>query len=92
MRCPQRQAALTQNDATGNVTGTYSTSMAPFTGGSVSVDASAQDILSGTFWQFSMSDANPTHAVAAGALDLQGGFTGVVTLLNNTSYALSMSH
>ncbi len=86
-------ASLTQDDATGNVTGTYTvTNVAGLTNGNISVAAADQDILSGTVWQFTMLDANGAKFIANGTLDLKGGFAGVVLGPSSTHFQLTITH
>lgn len=90
----QITATLSQNDATGNVTGSYQiTGLADFSSGTVSV-VPPSDILSGTVWQFTMQDANGTTFVTYGALDLQGGFIGhtFARTAAGQAYLLTMKH
>jgi hypothetical protein len=88
---------LTQNDATGNVTGTYQVAnMAGFSNGSVSV-IPPSDILSGLALQFSMADANGSNFVTNGTLGMDKSFAGVLAgkanaVTHNNVYALTMSH
>jgi hypothetical protein len=85
-------AVLNQNDATGNVTGTYQvTNLAGISSGSVAVNQPT-DILSGLLWQFTMSDANASKFVASGALSLDRKFAGHLCDAANNCYALAASH
>lgn len=85
-------ASLTQNDSTGNVAGTYQVSgVAGFSSGSVAV-VPPFDLLSGNFWQFTVSDISGNKATVCGGctpgpngvgtsgLDLKGNFTGLVSV------------
>jgi hypothetical protein len=90
---------LTQNDATGNVTGTYAVpNLAPFSTGTVSVKPPS-DILSGTIFQFTLADATGRTFVANGGLDLQRGFHGAAIDASQNGdpfagsyYAVAISH
>jgi hypothetical protein len=85
-------AVLSQNDATGNVTGTYQvTSLAGISSGTVAV-APPFDILSGLLWQFTLSDGNGDKFVAFGALSLDRKFSGHLCDSGNKCYSLSASH
>jgi hypothetical protein len=67
-------ATLTQDDATGNVSGTYAISGLPnISSGSIATKSS--DVLSGASWQDSMTDQNTNTYVIAG-----GPFNGSVGL------------
>jgi hypothetical protein len=84
-------ASLTQNDSTGNVTGTYQVTGLPgLTTGTVSVNPPS-DILSGLVWQFSMSDNSGTKGVANGNLNENGRFDGNA-ISGSAAFILSMSH
>lgn len=86
-------ATLTEDDATGNVSGAYSVSqgLAGWQGGTIAVALADQDILSGFVWQFTLTDASNTKYVAHGLLDLNGGFSGVVAGGGN-HFNLHMAH
>jgi hypothetical protein len=95
-------AVLSQNDASGNVTGSYQTTgLSAFSSGTIAV-VPPFDILSGNFWQFTMTDNNGTKFVVCGGctpggtgLDLQGHFVGVIPAnfpSQTTSYWLVASH
>lgn len=85
---------LTQNDATGDVTGTYTTAASPFSGGNVVVlSGSPVGFLSGLSWQFDMSDNAKFTGVCFGSLGMDRSFKGLVTdVQTSTYYALTMSH
>jgi len=98
-------ATLSQNDVTGNVTGSYQSSGAVLgiSSGTIAVNPADQDILSGTVWQFTATDTNGKYIVSGGAspsipagLDLHGGYTGLVVGPNSTNTGvygwLSISH
>lgn len=83
-------ATLTQDDSTGNVTGSYTISgLSPFSAGTVSVDAADQDILSGTVWQFTMKDPS-AKVIVNGTLNGRA-FSGLM-LANSNYYNLNMTH
>jgi hypothetical protein len=85
--------SLTQNDSTGNVTGTYQTALAPFTNGSVAINPPT-DILSGLVMQFSMTDANGQKAIVNGTLGMDRTFKAQVLTFgqNGGRFSLSISH
>lgn len=87
---------LTQDDATGNVTGTYSvTGLSQFSNGTVAV-VPPSDILSGLVWQFTMTDANKNKFVANGTLALDRSFSGNTFLepagAGTPTFKLAMTH
>jgi len=85
-------AVLVQNDATGNVTGTYAvTNQSGFTTGTITVDSSNGDVLSGTVWQFSLTDANGTKYTCYGTLGLDKTFSGVAHYHGST-WVVALSH
>jgi hypothetical protein len=101
-------AALTQDDATGSVTGSYQVSGAVgFSSGTVHVRQGI-DVLSGLFWEFEINDASGSAAIVCGGctsgadgaglsgLDLNGHFAGLLSVepINQTSahYWLVASH
>jgi hypothetical protein len=86
--------SLTQNDSTGNVSGTYQVAnLAPFTSGSVAINPPS-DILSGTVLQFSMIDANGHKSTANGTLGADRSFSGLVIAFGTSGgyFSLTMSH
>lgn len=94
-------ATLTQDDATGNVSGTYAISGLPnISNGNVATKSS--DVLSGTLWQDSMTDQNGnTYAIAPGqgvGLGLDRTFHGSIFEQSDAhssslaTYSVSMSH
>jgi hypothetical protein len=87
-------AALSQNDATGNVTGTYQAAgIQGLPAGTVAV-IPPSDILSGLYWQFTMTDNGGTRvSIVNGKLDMKGGFSGLLLLLpSQVTFTLVMSH
>lgn len=98
-------ANLSQNDVTGNVTGTYQVSGAVgFSSGTVSVRPGI-DILSGLLWEFYLTDVSGSTATVCGGctkapdgsglsgLDLHGNFAGVLATQNqSTTYWVVASH
>lgn len=91
-------ADLVEDDATGNVSGSYSVSdgLAGWQGGTIAVTPADQDILSGFVWQFTLTDASGNKYIANGMLDLNNNFAGVVTAVHGpdagTHFNLHMSH
>lgn len=101
-------ASLTQDDVSGNVTGTFQVTSVPgFSQGTVAVTPPF-DILSGRFWQFSLTDNSGSIATVCGGctpgangtgtsgLDLNRNFTGLVSVhpVSPTSnyYWITVSH
>jgi hypothetical protein len=90
-------ATLTQNDATGAVSGTYTiTGLPDISSGTVATGTS--DVLSGASWQDSFTDNNGNKFVIAGGplngtsgLGLDRSFNGLFLGLGAT-YTVSMSH
>lgn len=85
--------ALTQNDSTGDVTGTYSvTNLAPFTTGNVAVMPG--DILSGLVFQFTMTDNSASRKfISCCKLALDRSYSAVVTdTVSGSTYQLSITH
>lgn len=85
-------AALSQDDVTGNVTGTYQvTGVTGFSVGTIAVQPPS-DFLSGLTWQFTVSDNSGSKATVCGGctpgangtglsgLDLQRNFAGLVAV------------
>lgn len=77
-------ASLSQNDATGNVTGNYQAAAGTvLSSGTISV-IPPSDILSGTLWNFTMTDNNGTKFIACGGcaantgLDLKGSLVALI--------------
>jgi len=87
-------AALSENDSTVTVTGTYViTSLNGLSSGSVTTVQSDQDKLSGFTLQFTMSDISGSTLIASGTLGSDRTFTAVVKNVNgNADYLLKMSH
>jgi hypothetical protein len=88
-------ATLSQDDATGNVTGQFTiTGVAGLSAGTVAVLASDQDLLSGTVWQFTMSDASGLAIIVNGTLDMKNGFSGVALIhaAGSPRFILTMTH
>lgn len=87
-------AVLTQDDSTGDVTGSYSvTNLAGFSSGNVAVVPTDEDVLSGLTWQFTMSDANGGKFIVNGQLGYDRTFKGLVFDKTSGNYfELLMSH
>jgi hypothetical protein len=90
-------ASLTQDDSTGNVTGTYNVAaLVGLQTGTVAVNTPDQDILSGRTWQFTMTESGGGKFIVNGHLDLAGGFSGLVLGVSGVDsgnhYNLVMSH
>jgi hypothetical protein len=88
-------AALSQDDATGNVTGSYTLNgIAGLSAGTVAVLPADQDILSGLVWQFTMTDNGGSATIVNGALDMKNGFSGVAVIRvpGNPRFIVTMTH
>jgi hypothetical protein len=93
-------ASLTQNDSTGAVSGTYTTTGLPnLTSGTLSTGTS--DLLSGASWQDTVKDNNSIVYVIAGGpfngspgLGLDRSFNGLIvgTTGSNATYSVTMTH
>lgn len=88
-------AALSQDDVTGNVTGQFTVSgITGLSGGTVAVLPADQDLLSGTLWQFTMTDNGGSAIIVNGTLDQKNGFSGtaVIRVPGNPRFLVTMSH
>lgn len=88
-------AVLSQDDVTGNVTGTFTAANVPgFTNGVVAV-IPPFDLLSGLRWQFTVTDITGNKATVNGSLGLDRTFKGLVLVPstpNDVYYLLTASH
>lgn len=86
----QAAFTLTQNDQTGNTTGTYQvTSSTVFTSGTVAL--ASGDFLSGTVWQFTMTDANNNKFMVEAQLGLDRSLSANV-FGSSATWKLQMTH